>query len=98
MWLSHLSILVKLREMAERNVVNMILLIPWIVVHELDCLKSNPELEIVARKAGKYIQRVLENKEIGLVIQTTQDAKEAKSLFDSNVNDDKILKCCLHMK
>ncbi|XP_065564611.1 transcriptional protein SWT1-like [Artemia franciscana] len=97
-WLSHLSILVKLREMAERNVVNMILLIPWIVVHELDCLKSNPELEIVARKAGKYIQRVLENKEIGLVIQTTQDAKEAESLFDSNVNDDKILKCCLYMK
>ncbi|KAK2706115.1 hypothetical protein QYM36_016216 [Artemia franciscana] len=58
---------------------------------------SDPELEVVARKAREYIQ-VLKNKGTGLVIETPQDAEQANSLYESKFNDDKILKCCLLMK
>ncbi|KAK2705439.1 hypothetical protein QYM36_015727 [Artemia franciscana] len=92
----HLQGLWKLREMAERTVVKMTFLIPQIVLTELHHF-SDPELEVFARKARKYIQ-VLENKGTGLVIETPQDAEQANSLFESKLNDDEILKCCLLMK
>ncbi|KAK2705992.1 hypothetical protein QYM36_016124 [Artemia franciscana] len=82
--------------MAERTVVKMTFLIPQIVLTELDHF-SDPELEVVARKAREYIQ-VLKNKGTGLVIETPQDAEQANSLYKSKLNDDKILKCCLLMK
>ncbi|XP_050994848.1 transcriptional protein SWT1 isoform X2 [Labeo rohita] len=97
--LSHLEFVKKIRSHGLGALGFPTLLIPWVVLQELDYLKSgklSSKVEDKARPAVHYIYTCLKNQEPRLVGQSMQQASQAvggPSVV--NNNDDRVLECCL---
>ncbi|XP_076316101.1 swt1 RNA endoribonuclease isoform X2 [Tachypleus tridentatus] len=83
------------------------IVIPWVVILELDGLKGNRsqtpdcsrwENQRKAIKAIKYIYSVLRNKHPRVRGQTLKEAQQTLPNFTSSCNDDKVLQCCLQIR
>ncbi|TSL47576.1 Transcriptional protein SWT1 [Bagarius yarrelli] len=77
------------------------LLIPWVVLQELDSLKSgklSKNVESKARPAVDYIYTSLKNQVPRLWGQSMQQMSQASCRLNSVNNDDLVLQCCLQFK
>ncbi|XP_054645940.1 transcriptional protein SWT1 isoform X2 [Dunckerocampus dactyliophorus] len=76
-----------------------IVLIPWVVLQELDSLKKGKGLTgsvaHLACPAISYIYNSLKSKERHLWGQSMQQAAESNNSLMAENNDDKVLQCCL---
>ena len=79
-----------------------IVYIPWIVLQELDGLKSNrnDKLQKAARKAAREIEGLFHAHNKRLSGQNGKMDQEAKEIFsiDNPLNDDKIIQACLQLR
>ncbi|XP_067273859.1 transcriptional protein SWT1 [Pseudorasbora parva] len=95
--LSHLEFVKKIRSHGLSGLGFPTLLIPWVVLQELDYLKSgklSSKVEDKARPAVHYIYSCLKNQEPRLMGQSMQQASQAVCGSGVN-NDDRVLECCL---
>uniref|UniRef100_A0AAV2L165 Transcriptional protein SWT1 n=1 Tax=Knipowitschia caucasica TaxID=637954 RepID=A0AAV2L165_KNICA len=72
-----------------------VVLIPWVVLQELDCLKKKQALAQQAVKAISYINTSLRNRERRVWGQSIQQATESSLSSKTENNDDRVLRCCL---
>ncbi|KAF4099658.1 transcriptional protein SWT1 isoform X2 [Onychostoma macrolepis] len=96
--LSHLEFVKKIRSHGLCGQGFPTLLIPWVVMQELDYLKSgklSSKVEYKARPAVHYIYSCLKNQEPRLVGQSMQQASQAVGGPGVVNNDDRVLGCCL---
>ncbi|XP_076872452.1 uncharacterized protein swt1 isoform X2 [Brachyhypopomus gauderio] len=96
--LSHLDFVKKMRSHGLGVLGRPTLLVPWVVLQELDALKSgklSPEVERKARPAVRYVYGCLKNQEPRLWGQSLQQASQAACGLVAENNDDRVLHCCL---
>ncbi|KAA0708483.1 Transcriptional protein SWT1 [Triplophysa tibetana] len=97
--LSHLEFVKKIRTHGLAALGFPTLLIPWVVLQELDYLKSgklSSNVEGKARPAVHYIYSCLKNQEPRLLGQSMQQASQAVCGYGVVINnDDRVLACCL---
>ncbi|XP_051581304.1 transcriptional protein SWT1-like isoform X2 [Myxocyprinus asiaticus] len=96
--LSHLDFVKKIRSHGLGALGFPTLLIPWVVLQELDSLKSgrlSSKVEDKARPAVHYIYCCLKNQEPRLMGQSMQLASQAVCEPGVVNNDDRVLQCCL---
>uniref|UniRef100_A0A8C1V3L0 Transcriptional protein SWT1 n=1 Tax=Cyprinus carpio TaxID=7962 RepID=A0A8C1V3L0_CYPCA len=96
--LSHLEFVKKIRSHGLGGLGFPTLLIPWVVLQELDYLKSgklSSKVEDKARPAVHYIYSCLKSQEPRLVGQSMQQASQAVGGPGVVNNDDRVLECCL---
>lgn len=96
--LSHLEFVKKIRSSGFGGLGFPTLLIPWVVLQELDYLKSgklSSKVEDKARPAVHYIYSCLKNQEPRLIGQSMQLASQADCGPGVVNNDDRVLQCCL---
>ncbi|KAI4879876.1 hypothetical protein NFI96_013196 [Prochilodus magdalenae] len=96
--LSHLDFVKKMRSHGLGALGFPTLLVPWVVLQELDSLKSGKlsrEVEHKARPAVHYIYSCLKNQEPRLCGQSMQQASQASYGLSVVNNDDRVLHCCL---
>ena len=100
--LSNLRFLMELRTMLFPNISKILFLIPWVVLQELDYIKSsNPSLNKSAREAINFLHREFKDSSKNILGQT-MDADlsfvQRQANRTSFNNDDRILYCCLEEK
>ncbi|XP_077076654.1 transcriptional protein SWT1 isoform X1 [Siphateles boraxobius] len=96
--LSHLEFVKKIRSHGLSGLGFPTLLIPWVVLQELDYLKSgklSSKVEDKARPAVHFIYSCLKNQEPRLMGQSMQQASQAACGPGVVNNDDRVLECCL---
>ncbi|CAM4689827.1 unnamed protein product [Leuciscus chuanchicus] len=96
--LSHLEFVKKIRSHGLSGLGFPTLLIPWVVLQELDYLKSgklSSKVEYKAKPAVHYIYSCLKNQEPRLIGQSMQQASQAACGPGVVNNDDRVLECCL---
>ncbi|XP_065124297.1 transcriptional protein SWT1 isoform X2 [Paramisgurnus dabryanus] len=96
--LSHLEFVKKIKSNGLAALGFPTLLIPWVVLQELDYLKSgklSSKVEDKARPAVHYIYSCLKNQEPRLLGQSMQQASQAVCGLGVVNNDDRVLQCCL---
>ncbi|XP_062857209.1 transcriptional protein SWT1 isoform X2 [Trichomycterus rosablanca] len=96
--LSHLDFVKKIRSHGLGALGFPKLLVPWVVLQELDSLKSgklSKDVERKARPAVDYIYNCLKNQEPRLLGQSMQLASQAAYGLNTANNDDRVLQCCL---
>ncbi|XP_061152607.1 transcriptional protein SWT1 [Syngnathus typhle] len=97
--LSHLDYVKKMPQRGLGALGLPIVLIPWVVLQELDSLKKGKGLRnSVARLACpaiSYIYNSLKRRERHLWGQSMQQAAESNHSLMAENNDDKVLQCCL---
>ncbi|XP_032777614.2 uncharacterized protein LOC116916472 [Daphnia magna] len=100
-FLSHLPIVKTLTENKEFSS-RVQILVPWMVLQELDFMKSNRQnkinLETVARKAAAFILEQINKKNNFFRSQTLTEFKNCINLLPDENADDKILQWCLYLK
>ncbi|KAF5892598.1 transcriptional protein SWT1-like isoform X1, partial [Clarias magur] len=99
--LSHLDFMKKIRSHGLGALGFPTLLVPWVVLQELDSLKSGKLSKNVERKAQpavNYIYTCLKNQEPRLWGQSMQQVSQAACGLDTMNNDDRVLQCCLQYK
>ena len=98
-FLSHLPIVQMLVE-KEEFCSKVQILVPWMVLQELDFMKTKREnkvkLEILARKAGTFIYE--QRKNAFFRVQTIDEFKSCINLLPDENADDKILQWCLSLE
>ena len=77
-----------------------IIVIPFVVLNELDGLKIDIDRPVSkkARAAIHKLHDLSKNKDSQYLPQNGFDADKARNLFQGDNNDDEILKCCLYIK
>ncbi|XP_061096645.1 transcriptional protein SWT1 isoform X2 [Conger conger] len=96
--LSHLDFVKKMRTHGLGALGFPHILIPWVVMQELDSLKQgklSSSVEHKARPAVHYIYTTLKNQEPRLWGQSMQQASQRICGLDAESNDDRVLHCCL---
>ncbi|TRZ02410.1 hypothetical protein DNTS_034466 [Danionella cerebrum] len=96
--LSHLDYVKKIRSHGLSALGFPTLLIPWVVLQELDHLKGGKLSTSVADKARpavNFIYSCLKNQEPRLKGQSMQQASQAVCGLTGLNNDDRVLQCCL---
>ncbi|XP_028444284.1 transcriptional protein SWT1 isoform X3 [Perca flavescens] len=97
--LSHLDYVKKIRYHGLGALRIPIVLIPWVVLQELDSLKRGKGLSgsvaHLATPAISYIYNSLKNREPHLWGQSMQQAAESSNGLNAENNDDRVLQCCL---
>ncbi|KAM9849252.1 transcriptional protein SWT1 [Aulostomus maculatus] len=98
--LSHLDYVKKMRSHGLGDALGFpIVLIPWVVLQELDSLKKGKGLSgsvaHLACPAISYIYNSLKSREPYLWGQSMQQAAEINNGLNAENNDDKVLQCCL---
>ncbi|KAJ2762572.1 hypothetical protein H4S06_000585 [Coemansia sp. BCRC 34490] len=101
-FIDHLPLISKLADLAGIN--GVLIAVPWVVIQELDGLKmsskssgsqgwldSSDSVGAVARSSSRFLESVLEQNNSPFVFQ-----KRSEYLQYEEVNDDKILDCCLY--
>ncbi|XP_053366925.1 transcriptional protein SWT1 [Clarias gariepinus] len=99
--LSHLDFVKKIRSHGLGALGFPTLLVPWVVLQELDSLKSGKLSKNVERKAQpavNYIYTCLKDQEPRLWGQSMQQVSQAACGLDTMNNDDRVLQCCLQYK
>lgn len=100
-FLSHLLIVKMLIE-DEEFCSNVQILVPWMVLQELDFMKTSRQnkvnLETVARKAATFILEQINKKNPFFRSQTLSEFKSCINLLPDENADDKILQWCLYLK
>ncbi|KAF5280528.1 hypothetical protein FQR65_LT00279 [Abscondita terminalis] len=97
-FVSQLDVIIRLLEIKVNDVTSPIVLIPWIVIQELDFLKdsrTNGKLKKQSQKAVHFINEKLSTKHPRVKGQSVRDA--AQQNFSSKNADDAILHCCLQV-
>ncbi|KAM7162153.1 transcriptional protein SWT1 isoform 1-T1 [Macrochelys suwanniensis] len=96
--ISHLQFIVTLKTRDIPGIGRLALIIPWVVLQELDNLKKGKVLQHVRHKAVPAVQFIytcLKNQDSKLWGQSMQLASQKiYGLSDEN-NDDRVLQCCL---
>ncbi|XP_020789029.2 transcriptional protein SWT1 [Boleophthalmus pectinirostris] len=97
--LSHLDCVKKIVSRGLKGVGLPVVLIPWVVLQELDSLKRGCGLSgsvaHLAIPAISYIYNCLKRKESSLWGQSMQQAADSSNGLHAENNDDRILQCCL---
>ncbi|XP_029002242.1 transcriptional protein SWT1 [Betta splendens] len=97
--LSHLDYVKKIRSHGLRDLGFPVILIPWVVLQELDSLKNRKHLshsvEHLATPAISFIYNCLKSREPYLWGQSMQQATESRYGLNAENNDDRVLQCCL---
>ncbi|KAK5869643.1 hypothetical protein PBY51_024345 [Eleginops maclovinus] len=97
--LSHLDYVKKIRSKDLGDLGIPIVLIPWVVLQELDSLKRGRGLSgsvaHLATPAISYIYNSLKSREPFLWGQSMQQAREGNYGLNAENNDDRVLQCCL---
>lgn len=93
--LSHLSFLMELKDFAIKGVGRPVLVVPWVVMQELDWLKEGEGPAERARRAITALHSCFSGSHPRVRGQTMAEVQtEVKNLAITN-NDDRILHCCL---
>ncbi|XP_068446097.1 transcriptional protein SWT1 isoform X2 [Clinocottus analis] len=94
--LSHLDYL---KEISSHGLRAPVVLIPWVVLQELDSLKRgrgmSGSVAHLATPAISYIYNSLKNRGPHLWGQSMQQAVESSNGLNAENNDDRVLQCCL---
>uniref|UniRef100_A0A3P8WKA5 Transcriptional protein SWT1 n=2 Tax=Cynoglossus semilaevis TaxID=244447 RepID=A0A3P8WKA5_CYNSE len=97
--LSHLDYVKKIKSQGLGALGSPVVLIPWVVLQELDSLKKGKGLSgsvaHLAIPAISYIYNSLKNREVNLWGQSMQQASESSNCLTAENNDDRVLQCCL---
>ncbi|KAM3841962.1 transcriptional protein SWT1 isoform 2-T2 [Vipera latastei] len=96
--ISHLTFIKYLKNADIPGIGRFLLLIPWVVLQELDNLKRGKILENVRQKAipaVHFIYTCLKNQDPKLWGQSMQLASQKTQSFSTGNNDDRVLQCCL---
>ncbi|XP_031431209.1 uncharacterized protein swt1 [Clupea harengus] len=96
--LSHLDLVKKIRSHGLGSLGFPTVLIPWVVLQELDAIKNGKLTNAVTRRATpavNYIYCCLKNQEPRLTGQSMQQASLALCGLKTENNDDRVLQCCL---
>ncbi|XP_077441023.1 transcriptional protein SWT1 [Vanacampus margaritifer] len=97
--LSHLDYVKKMEHRGLGALGLPIVLIPWVVLQELDSLKKGKGLKnsvaSLACPAISYIYNSLKRRERHLWGQSMQQAAQSNNSLMAENNDDKVLQCCL---
>ncbi|XP_041863028.1 transcriptional protein SWT1 isoform X2 [Melanotaenia boesemani] len=100
--LSHLDYVKKIISHGLGALGNPVVLIPWVVLQELDSLKRGRGLSgsvaHLATPAISYIYNALKNGEPRLWGQSMQQAAESNYGLNAENNDDRVLQCCLQYR
>ncbi|KAI8642919.1 PIN domain-containing protein [Parasitella parasitica] len=98
--LSKLGYLDTILDLAEENPGSLLVLLPWVVIRELDGLKQgNPDISAGARKAMRFIEMRLREKTISLRGQKMNEVWSEDMLKNEDIKgDDRILDCCLYFQ
>nr|CAB3266747.1 transcriptional protein SWT1-like [Phallusia mammillata] len=75
-----------------------VVVVPWVVLQELDGLKSNKNTLPKARKAVAWLNRHFSSKKLGIRGQTIMEAATIVEGLAPENNDDRILQCCYFFK
>ncbi|XP_026001842.1 transcriptional protein SWT1 isoform X1 [Astatotilapia calliptera] len=97
--LSHLDYVKKIRCHGLGGLGFPIIVIPWVVLQEMDSLKMGRGLSgsvaHLATPAISYIYKCLKSREPRLWGQSMQQAAESSNGLTAENNDDRVLQCCL---
>ncbi|CAJ1060972.1 transcriptional protein SWT1 isoform X1 [Xyrichtys novacula] len=97
--ISHLDYVKKIVSHGLKALGSPVVLIPWVVLQELDSLKQENGLSGSvahrARPAISYIYNSLKSREPRLWGQSMQQAAKSKNDLKTENNDDRVLQCCL---
>ncbi|KAM9358397.1 transcriptional protein SWT1 [Symphorus nematophorus] len=97
--LSHLDYVKKIRSHGLGALGFPVVLIPWVVLQEMDSLKRGKGLSgsvaHLAIPAITYIYNSLKSREPHLWGQSMQQAAESSNGLNAENNDDRVLQCCL---
>ncbi|KAL2089468.1 hypothetical protein ACEWY4_014156 [Coilia grayii] len=96
--LSHLDVVKKIRSHGLGALGFPTVLIPWVVLQELDAIKNGKLTNAGERRATPavhYIYSCLKNQEPRLWGQSMQQASQALCGLQTENNDDRVLQCCL---
>ncbi|KAM6456552.1 transcriptional protein SWT1 isoform 1-T1 [Liasis olivaceus] len=96
--ISHLEFIKYLKNADIPGIGRFLLLIPWVVLQELDNLKRGKILANVGQKAipaVHFIYTCLKNQDPKLWGQSMQLASQKTQGFSTENNDDRVLQCCL---
>ncbi|XP_053717587.1 transcriptional protein SWT1 [Synchiropus splendidus] len=97
--LSHLDYVKQVVSRGLEGVGHPVVLIPWVVLQELDSLKKGRGLagsvSHLACPAISYIHNCLKNREPHLWGQSMQQASVINDGLNAENNDDRVLQCCL---
>ncbi|OWF52592.1 Transcriptional protein SWT1 [Mizuhopecten yessoensis] len=92
-----------LRDQEFKKLAKPVLVIPWVVMQELDALKNsknNFSLATARRARGpvNFLFQCFKVQHPRVIGQTPKEAKQALEEFTPECNDDRILHCCLDLK
>lgn len=112
--LSHLKFVVELKDFPIQGIGRPILVIPWVVIQELDSLKDNKwkrhqssktdlkkveeRVDMLARIAIRFLNGCFQKSDPRVRGQTIDEAAEQVGTLKEESNDDRILQCCLLFK
>ncbi|KAJ1665061.1 hypothetical protein IW140_003786 [Coemansia sp. RSA 1813] len=101
-FIDHLSLVGELADVAATH--SILIVVPWVVIQELDKLKmstktsasqgwldSSENVGAVARSSSRFLESELERNDSPFLFQ-----KRSEYLQREQINDDKILDCCLY--
>ncbi|XP_066482469.1 transcriptional protein SWT1 isoform X2 [Tiliqua scincoides] len=96
--ISHLEFIKSLKDTDIPGIGSFVLVVPWVVLQELDNLKRGKILQHVGKKAipaVHFIYTCLKNQDSKLWGQSMQLASQKTYDFTVENNDDRVLQCCL---
>lgn len=94
--LSHLQFLVELKDCAIKGVGKPVLVIPWMVMQELDFLKTaTSSVAVKSHKAIQFLHACFSGQHPRVRGQTMKEVNTEVANLAIHNNDDKILHCCL---
>ncbi|TKS65507.1 Transcriptional protein SWT1 [Collichthys lucidus] len=97
--LSHLDYVKKMRSHGLAGLGFPVILLPWVVLQEMDSLKKGKDLTgsvaHLAVPAISYVYNTLTSREPRLWGQSMQQAAEINNGLNAENNDDRVLQCCL---
>ena len=94
-FISSLNVIIKLMETD-----GVVVVIPWMVVQELDNLKSSDKQKtsVGARAGVRWLNNVLLSKSQKILPETAAQSRKVSTKFQSKSPDDRILATCLQLK
>lgn len=99
-FLNHLKYIKRITELVFTDYGYPLIIIPWVVIQELDSLKNNRNAKNVLYKATEAVHFVFRKLKSGhprIRGQTAAEASFCENNLNAECNDDKILQCCIQL-